>query len=254
MANTPSCQVSSMSRSVGKQMTTCSSQVHERPRSKIDVHSLFRCLCPMSRSRRMRRFERLLKPTEGTRIVDIGGTPYNWQFSERHPRILLVNISSDAASFEGVAGFEFMKGDGRHLDLEDNSFDIAFSNSVIEHLGSYESQEQFAAETSRVGCQLWVQTPARGFFLEPHFITPFVHWLPKRVRPWFVHWFSPWSFLQRPTKERTAEVVDEIRLLSYREMRALFPGCRILTERFLGWPRSYIAVRTASDVSKCQAP
>jgi hypothetical protein len=38
--------------------------------------------------------------------------------------------------------------------------------------------------------------------------------------------------------------LDEVRLLTLDEMRVLFPDCTILRERFLGWTKSYIAVRT----------
>jgi hypothetical protein len=36
---------------------------------------------------------------------------------------------------------------------------------------------------------------------------------------------------------------EELRLLSAREMRNLFPGCEIYKERLLGLPKSLIAVR-----------
>jgi 2-polyprenyl-3-methyl-5-hydroxy-6-metoxy-1,4-benzoquinol methylase len=60
------------------------------------------------------------------------------------------------------------------------SFDIVFSNSVIEHVGDAESQQQFAHEIARVGRAYWVQTPNRRFPVEPHLLTPFLHFLPTR--------------------------------------------------------------------------
>jgi len=56
------------------------------------------------------------------------------------------------------------------LNYSDNEFDICFSNSVIELVGSFEDQRKFANEIRRVGRKLWVQTPARSFFFEPHYL------------------------------------------------------------------------------------
>jgi hypothetical protein len=36
----------------------------------------------------------------------------------------------------------------------------------------------------------------------------------------------------------------EVRLLTYREVKELFPDCTILRERFFGMTKSYIAVRS----------
>ncbi len=47
----------------------------------------------------------------------------------------------------------------------------------------------------------------------------------------------------KPTPEEREAFLDEVRLLSYREMRLLFPDCQILRERFLFLTKSYIAVR-----------
>lgn len=40
--------------------------------------------------------------------------------------------------------------------------------------------------------------------------------------------------------------LDEVRLLTFAEMKLLFPDCTILRERFLGLTKSYIAVRPPS--------
>ncbi|GAH54453.1 unnamed protein product, partial [marine sediment metagenome] len=81
------------------------------------------------------------------------------------------------------------------------------------------------------------------FFVEPHFLTIFVHWLPTGPRKWAMHWLSFWSWFWHASREESEALVDEIRLLSKREMEELFPDCRIVTERFLLMPKSYIAVR-----------
>jgi hypothetical protein len=47
----------------------------------------------------------------------------------------------------------------------------------------------------------------------------------------------------RANVEHLLDLVDEVRLLSKREMREMFPDCHVITERFLLMPKSYIAVR-----------
>jgi hypothetical protein len=38
--------------------------------------------------------------------------------------------------------------------------------------------------------------------------------------------------------------IDEVRLLTYREVKQLCPDCRILKERVFGLTKSYVAVRS----------
>ena len=62
--------------------------------------------------------------------------------------------------------------------ISDGAFDVVFSNSVIEHVETYENQRRMAAEIRRVGRRYFVQTPNRHFPLEPHFLVPGFQLLP----------------------------------------------------------------------------
>lgn len=155
----------------------------------------------------------------------------------------MFNLSANVAGVCEEPGFDFRAGDGCALPFADGEFDVVFSNSVIEHVGSWERQQAFAREARRVGRRLWVQTPAREFFIEPHLLAPFVHWLPRRTQRGLIRWATGWGWLTRPTPAQVDEFLAEVRLLTRREMTELFPDCEILTERFLGLPKSYIAVR-----------
>jgi len=123
----------------------------------------------------------------------------------------------------------------------DKSFDVVFSNSVIEHVGSYENQRRMADEVMRVGRRYFIQTPNRRFPLEPHFLVPWFQYLPGEVRAQLVHRFDVGWYRRIPDLEEARAEVNSIQLLSRRKFAALFPGAAIHVERFAGIPKSFVA-------------
>ena len=99
-----------------------------------------------------------------------------------------------------------------------------------------------------MGRGLWVQTPARGFPIEPHLMTPFLHYLPLAWRRRLLRNFSVWGWIARPSQKAVEDFLRQTRLLGYQEMRELFPDCEIRRERFLGLTKSYVAVRLGAEV------
>jgi len=197
------------------------------------------------RARRMQEFVKRFEVTPGTRILDVGGTPSNWLLAEVRPSVTLLNMPRGQEQCE--EGFTFVSGDGCLLPFRDQSFDIVFSNSVIEHVGAPAQQRKFADEIRRVGKRYWVQTPNRWFPLEPHLLTPFVHWLPKNLQQAWVTKWTVWDWVERPSPDRREYYIQhflaDIRLLSARELATLFPDGDILRERNLGCTKSLIAVK-----------
>jgi hypothetical protein len=207
----------------------------------MTIHSIYKLISPYFRSRRQREFERLMKPTSSASILDVGGTVAFWGESESKYRVTLLN--SELPSLVSSEQYSHILGDGCTLQFSDQSFDIVFSNSVIEHVGTWERQVLFAAECRRVGKSLWIQTPAREFFIEPHLISPFIHWLPQRWQRRLIRYFTVRGLLEKPNPSSIERYLHEVRLISYKEMAYLFPDCTIHKERFLGFCKSYIAVR-----------
>jgi len=198
------------------------------------------------RRRRMARFYSLFRLTEQTRLLDIGGAPNTWIAESRDALkipVTLVNLRFPDPDAATDGRFTTVAGDATHLPFADASFDIAFSNSVIEHMTTWERQQAFAAEARRVARALWIQTPARSFPLEPHLLAPFFQHLPRALQRRMARRFTLWGLLTRPSDARVDEMLSDIRLLTLREMTELFPDCRILRERVLGLTKSYIAVR-----------
>jgi len=189
------------------------------------------------RRRRFSGFDRFLSGIES--IVDFGGTTDIWVMLDRR-NVVLLNIDEQQVP----AGFVVMKGDARKTSFPDKSFDLAFSNSTIEHVGTWEDQQAFAHELCRVGKRVYCQTPARRFFFEPHYFTPFVAWLGFLLkRYWFVRYFTYYGIRWKPSPEQVRDFQCHLRLLNYSEMQQLFPDCTIRREHFLGMTKAYIAIR-----------
>ncbi len=208
----------------------------------MSFHRFWLFLATPFRRKRMTWFLDVHRPTKQTRILDVGGTLINWQLADYTGRVVLLNLSPPPRT-GALAGYDFVQGDGRALPYPDDAFDIAFSNSVIEHLPYPADQAQFAAELRRVAPALWVQTPAKSFLIDAHLLTPFIHFLPEPIVKRLARNFTLWGLMTRPSNEQAARTIESIRLLTYDDMRRLFPDCRILRERVLGLTKSYIAVR-----------
>lgn len=205
------------------------------------IHRIYDIVLPPFRRRRMALLDRLVLDAGGVeRVVDLGGAEGNWQYSSHRPHVTMVNISEQLDS--GVDQFTHVLGDATQTEFADGSFDLAFSNSVIEHVGE-QNWEAFANECLRLAPCVFVQTPSKWFPLEPHLLTPFVHYLPKGLQRKLLRNATLWGWLRRPNRAKVDEFVSSTTLLTRSDMSRLFPDCEIRTERFLGLPKSYIAVR-----------
>jgi hypothetical protein len=178
----------------------------------------------------------------------VGGTPAFWKGYENIVKSIdVLNLTEDSMKRSSVEApnLSLIVGDGCALAQEDGAYDLVFSNSVIEHVGSWPEQCAFAREVRRVGRRLWVQTPALACPIEPHFLGLFVHWLPLRLRRYAVAYLTPWGWIHKRSLPEADKAIANIQLLSKQQFQALFPDCQILTERLLGIiPKSYIAYRT----------
>ena len=210
----------------------------------MNIYRIYDTLSRPFRRRRMRAFLALLKPAQGAQLLDLGGFPWTWaHLGVEFPIICLnTHIPKEALGF--APRIVMVLGDATRLEYADGSFEIVYSNSVVEHLGTWERQRAFAREARRVGRRLWIQTPARSFIIEPHLLAPLIHFLPKSVQARLIRYFTPWGLITKPTAQQIRDFLEEVRLLSYAEMKQLFPDCRIMRERFLWLVKSYIAVRT----------
>jgi hypothetical protein len=212
------------------------------------IYDLYRPVMRVTRRRRIRRFWRDCRVGENTSVIDIGGTMYFWNLARSlglaMPRqIVIVNPRVKATSIHPT-GAILMNGDARDLrGFQARQFDIAFSNSVIEHLGDREGQQKMASELRRVAKIYWVQTPHPHFPVEPHYLFPAIHWFPKHWQRRIVP-LTLWNILKKPSDAEISARIAELRLVGQRELGELFPDARLTVERFLGWPKSLIATNS----------
>jgi len=182
-------------------------------------------------------------------ICDLGGSEHFWDklnIGVSRSKITIYNVSADETQPVGDTGAErcqFVLYDGSRVPVKDGAFDLCICNSVIEHVPP-EQREGFVREIKRIGHRIFVQTPAFEFPFEPHFLLPFLHWLPKWLGYPFAY-VSPWRVLAHPSRATFREYYFGTRLLSKNELSRLFPGFEILSERFCFLVKSYYVVRDA---------
>jgi SAM-dependent methyltransferase len=181
-----------------------------------------------ARARRHALFLGATGATPATRIVDIGCGPLGLRAFG--PELDVTGV--DLVPRPDYPGPFVVADATRRLPFDDGAFDLAYSNSVIEHLAPAH-RAAFAAELMRVARGWWVQTPAYGFPIEPHSLLPGAHWLPVRMRRayWRLGVAGP----------------EDIALLRRRELTALF-GEPVVAERVGPLAKSWIAVRAPVPV------
>jgi methyltransferase family protein len=184
-------------------------------------------------------------------IIDVGGTRQYWSivptdfFHTHGVSILITNISApaDKEDVDDAGTFRYAEADARDLPYPDNSFDIAHSNSVIEHVGDWDSQVRFAREVARVAPGYFVQTPNYWFPWEPHFGMVGFQFLPMPLQISLLM-ARPRGFYQRAaTVDAAVRSIETCQLLDARRFHALFADGELVREKFLGMTKSLMAIR-----------
>lgn len=180
---------------------------------------------------------------QGARVLDLGGQSEIWSHVATPLDITIVNLPGEPVNLPEASQHRFkaIAGDATSLpQLADNSFDLVFSNSVIEHVGDIDKRSAFAAEVRRLAPVYLVQTPSVWFPIEAHTGIPFWWAFPKKMRRRMI---ERWKATVPPW----AAMVEGTTVIHKRELKTHFPDATLLTERLLGLPKSYVALRRASE-------
>lgn len=179
------------------------------------------------------------------RVCDLGGSRHFWEAMPKDlvpSDLTLLNVADDGQSRSHTGAFDDLKVvlyDGQHIPYPDGHFDVLICNSVIEHV-PLDQREQLCREIRRVAKYYFVQTPAYAFPIEPHFVFPGLHWLPRSLGRRLVP-LGVWALMNRPTKAKRDAYFDEVHLLTGREVERLLPGATVFREKALGLVKSYTA-------------
>jgi hypothetical protein len=194
------------------------------------------------RQRRFKLFMSLLEQVpRPVRILDVGGRPAFWQQMGMGPDQQIAITILNVEPLPNTHGFEILVGDARFMSgIADRQYDVVFSNSTIEHVGTWDDQKKAAAEIRRVGKRYFVQTPNRYFPIEPHFLVPGFQFLPVWLRAGLLSRTRLGWMPRAPDYVSARAEVEQIRLLTRREIRVLFPGASLHIERFGLLAKSFV--------------
>ncbi len=194
-----------------------------------------------SRQKRFQQFFAVCNVTKETRILDVGGLPYDWIDLGFEGQVICLCLSPLREGKYGNGNIIYQVGDATNLPYSDNEFEVVYSNSLIEHVGR-DNQHLVAEEIRRVSQRYWVQVPYRYTPLEPHYSFPFFWYLPHPIRRLIARY---WTSAVKKINYYAAEI-DTIWLLDHQEMRKFFPDALILEERIAGFCKSLMACRPSS--------
>ena len=199
-------------------------------------------LAATMRRRRFAAFFSLIQDLgRGARVLDVGGTPEFWTSMGAAGEQLDLTILNRTAGASAHWPARIVSGDARDMrQFRDQEFDVAFSNSVIEHVGSYDDQRSMASEIRRVAPRYFVQTPNRYFPIEPHFLLPGFQFYPLKLRAALLSRSDLGWYKRADSYETALAEVSAVRLLTARELRGLFPGGHLYRERFGGLTKSLV--------------
>lgn len=198
-----------------------------------------------SRAKRHELFLNLVKTGAQDAILDIGvtnsafpGANYlesHYQFPENITALGNEKLVEFKKAFPKI---KTVQGDGRRLPFSDNEFDIVYSNAVLEHVGDYEKQKMFIAESFRVAKRItYITTPNKFFLIDSHTLIPLAHWAPLKTRNKIYKIFGRESWAS----------VDTLNLVSASDLKKMLAELNIKNyelkkQRFLGWTTNFMLI------------
>ena len=189
------------------------------------------------------------------RILDLGGSVQMWtRWGVTEADGLHIVLANDHRTdtthrSEPLPGRFMNAWSVNALELSPDVFshyDLVFSNSMLEHLPSPAAQARLAAAIMASGKPYFIQVPNKRCIVDPHFPHPlaayFALW-PRRLQVWAHAHHALGSSGRAGSMAAAHAAIATYHPLTRRELAALFPDGRVVTEWNLGLPMSLVAMR-----------
>ncbi|MFH7027663.1 MAG: methyltransferase domain-containing protein [Heteroscytonema crispum UTEX LB 1556] len=164
-----------------------------------------------NRKRKWNLFLEYIKPTANTTVLDVGFSEQEYSdtdnYLEKHypnieqitalcietPDLYLhtrnskieipeeeIRLKKEQSSAR-YPQLKIVTYDGKIFPFADKTFDVCWSNAVLEHVGDEQKQILFLKEIKRVAKKAFITTPNKYFPIEVHTRTPLLHFCPKKI-------------------------------------------------------------------------
>jgi ubiquinone/menaquinone biosynthesis C-methylase UbiE len=213
---------------------------HVPPTSASAYRRILQSFSHRSRTKKLDLLLKLFRPRPEDRVLDVGASAeifvqHTLEDVYPYPTRIVAGgyeanevLSARRHSSQPL----YVLFDGCALPFPDQSFDLVFSNAVIEHILGPGRQERFAQEVMRVGKSWFITTPNYWYPFESHHHLPLFQFFPRTVQMEYNRLLG--THITRGT-------VQELGLLSARQLRRLFPTSQIAKVRVTFWPETLVA-------------
>lgn len=206
--------------------------------------SLANRISAKNRSRKYQFFIDTYSPNKGQKILDVGFSDIEYSVSDNYLEkhyphqgdITALGIDTPTQFPTRYPQVKVVQYEGRVFPFADQTFDIGWSNAVIEHVGGWQEQVLFLKEVKRTCKHGFITTPNRWFPIEVHTRIPLLHFLPKRY----------FDALLKNTSKAWA-TGSYMHLLSYKDIKKLLAEAgiekyTIKRNRFFGFTMDFVIV------------
>ena len=146
-----------------------------------------------------------VKTFSGMKILDVGcGTDgrsvHQWIDPSYH--ITGIDLYAPEEVSIGHPNFTYKQQDARDMScFEDQSFDLAISVGMMEHIGHLPDLNKMAQEIHRIAKEYVIVVPYRYALVEPHFKFPIFQLLPTELQSKLVHTFNLHNIHKKLTRD-----------------------------------------------------